>query len=215
MAANSFNVESETPEFGNISELASRIVYRLPSCDDMFVRRALRDYYVEFCRLANALVTERPIPLGVGRGEYPISNLVPDCRVENIRSVRMMNHRLCEGVDYFIRGFLSSPVLEINRRLLPGSENEKRIMVVQCLEMPNSGSERAPRWFLRKYGDAICAGALASLFSMTGRAWSDPVQARLELGKWEGNVTAARIGSVSGSPFGNGHIDTVDTSDIL
>lgn len=215
MAANSFNVESETPEFGNISELASRIVYRLPSCDDMFVRRALRDYYVEFCRLANALVTERFISLEVGKAEYPIANLVPDCRIENVRSVRLMNHDLREGVDYSIRAFLSSPALSIHWRLLPRSENENRKIAVECLEMPNSGSERAPRWFLRKYGDAICAGALASLFSMTGRAWSDPVQARLELGKWEGNVTAARIGSVSGSPFGNGHIDTVDTSDIL
>ena len=81
--------------------------------------------------------------------------------------------------------------------------------------MPNSGSERIPRWFVRKYGDAICAGALVRLYSMSEKRWTDIAQARIELCRWEGYVAGARIGSVGGSPFGNGHINTVDTSELL
>jgi uncharacterized protein len=39
--------------------------------------------------------------------------------------------------------------------------------------------------------------------------------ARIELGRFEGYVTNARIASMSTGPFGNGHINTVDTSDLL
>lgn len=215
MAADSFRKESETPEFTTIAELASNLVYRLPLCEDMFVRRALQDAYVEFCRLANALVTEREIPLEIGETDYPVQSIVPDCRIENVRSVRIGSRRvLREGIDYGVSSGIP-PVITVRGGILPERNGDGCTLSVQCLEMPNSGSERAPRWFIRKYGDAVCAGALVKLFSMTGRSWSDPSQARMELGKWEGYVTAARIGSMSGSPFGNGRLDTVDTSDLL
>ncbi len=214
MAANSFIEERDTPEYATVAELAANLVYRLPGCDDMLIRRALREAYVEFCRLSNAFVTECEIKLEVGETDYPVVNMVPGCRVECVRRVCVRHHVLREGIDYGVVAGIP-PTLRVRERLLPEREGDERKVLVQCLEMPNSGSERIPRWFVRKYGDAICAGALVRLFSMPERRWSDAVQARMELGKWEGYVTAARIGSMSGGPFGNGHINTVDTSELL
>ncbi len=214
MAANSFMEERETPEYATIAELAANLVYRLPGCDNETVRRALREAYVEFCRLANALVTVREIPLEVGETDYPVVNMVPDCRVENIRAVRIGHHILRENFDY-IPTIGIPPSIHVRASLVPEREDDKRVLVVHCLEMPNSGHVRVPRWFVRMYGDGICAGALARLYSVSSAAWADQMQARIELGRFEGYVTNARIASMSTGPFGNGHTNTVDTSELL
>lgn len=215
MAANSFQTEWETPEFATIAELGANLVYQLPGCDDTTVRFALREAYAEFCRLSNALVTTRRIQLNFSDAVYPIANVTPDCRVECVRKVSIPGwRRLREGAEYqVLRGI--SPLLSINWSLLPAKGSEECFVDVECLEMPKSGSERVPRWFIRKHGDAICAGALVRLFSMTGKGWSDPAQARIELGKWEGYVANARLGSMAGSSFGNGQFDAVDMSEVL
>lgn len=213
--ANSFQSERDTPEYATIAELAENLVIRLPGCDDEIIRRSLREAYVEFCRVANALVTTREIALEANETDYPVVNMVPDCRVECVRAVFMRGHALREGVDYSISAGIP-PVMSVRKRLLPPADRCAEVsLAVQCLEIPNSGSERAPRWFIRKYGDAVCAGALARLLSMGGRPWSDMTSARIEVGRWDGYVTSAKIGSVGGSPFGNGKFDTVDTSDLL
>lgn len=214
MAVNSFQEERDTPEYVTIAELAENVVYRVPGCDDETVRRTLRDTYGEFCRLANALVTEQIVQLEKDETLYPVTNLTPDCRVDCVRFVRLFGRKLREGIDYTVQAGIP-PAICIRPEYLPPSDREVREIVVSCLEMPNHGSERVPRWFIRKYGEAIVAGTLVRLFSMSGRAWADQVQARLELGKWEGYVASARLGSVNGSPFGNGHVDAVDTSDLL
>ena len=214
MAVNSFQEERETPEYVTVAELADNVVIRIPACDDETVRRMLRDSYSEFCRLANALVTERTIPLEVGETDYPVVNMTPDCRVECVRAVFLNRHKLREGMDYRV-GAGVPPMLTVNAIHLPARTTDERELVVSCLEMPNHGSENAPRWFIRKYGEAIVAGALIKLFSMSNRAWADQTQARLELGKWEGYVASARLGSMNGSPFGNGNFNTIDTSDLV
>ena len=214
MAANSFQEERDTPEYATVAELAANLVYRLPGCDDVLIRRALREAYVEFCRLANALVTEQTIELEKGETDYPVTSCTPDCRVECVRRVCIRHHVLREGLDYGVAAGIP-PTIRIRERLLPERDGDERTLLVQCLEMPNSGSERIPRWFVRKYGDAICAGALVRLYSMSEKRWTDIAQARIELCRWEGYVAGARIGSVGGSPFGNGHINTVDTSELL
>ena len=159
-------------------------------------------------------MTVRKIPLEAGETLYPLSSMIPDCRVECVRGVRLYGGSLREGFDYqVITGI--SPALKVNASALPSKDGEERFLAVECLEMPNSGSERVPKWFIRKYGDAISAGALVRLFSMTGKAWSDPAQARIELGRWEGYVAGARLGSMSGSPSGNGRFNAVDMSEVL
>lgn len=214
--ANSFETERETPEYASIAELASNLVYRLPGCADEMVRRALRDAYGDFCRLANALVTERVMRLSVGESIYPITPLTPDCTITSISAVWHKSMKLKERCDYTVIVGMP-PSIKLRRSYIPEDAEEEAdcFIRVVCIEQPKSGSERAPRWFLQKYGDAICAGALVKLFGMTGRAWSDVQQMRMELVRWDNAVSGTRMAGMSGSAFGNGNIDAVDTSELL
>ena len=40
--ANSFQQEQEPPEFETVAELAENLVYRLPGCTDLMIRKAVR-----------------------------------------------------------------------------------------------------------------------------------------------------------------------------
>ena len=215
--ANAFETERETPRYATIVELADNLVYRLPGCDSEMIRRALREAYVNFCRLSNALVTKREILLVADERTYPVVPLAPDSNIESIRSVFLAGRKLVPQRDYMvITG--SPPCIRIRDAFLPeGGECEcsRRHLVVECMEVPQTGCERAPDWFIDKYGDAVCAGALVTLFGMTGRAWSDPAQMRMELVKWENAVNGARIADAGGSQYGNGTFDAVDMSEVL
>lgn len=212
--ANSFETERETPEYATIAELAQNLVYRLPGCDDEMIRRALREAYVNFCRLSNSLVTRRDIPLSAGECVYSVTHQIPDCNIESIRSVFIGNLRLVPRQDYaIITGTV--PSIRLRPAFLPRCREDMKHMVVECMEVPRTGCETAPNWFISKYGDAICAGALVALFGMTGRRWSDPAMMKMELVKWENAITGARIADAGGSQFGNGSFDAVDMSGVL
>ena len=209
--ASSFDMERAVPEYAAIAELADNLVYRLPGCEDETVRRSLREAFCDFCRLSNALVTVQDVALEPGTCNYPVPAVTPKCTVESVASVELRGYSLRAGRDY---GILPGPELVFRESLLP-AEGEECSVCVKCVEMPRTGSERAPRWFIRKYGDAICAGALVKLFGMTGRPWSDPMQMRMELVRWENAITTTRMMVSGGSPFGNGVVDAVDTSGLL
>lgn len=211
--ANPFDIEQERPECDTIAQLAHNIVYRVPGCSDMMVRQTLVEAYAEFCDLTNALTTDRSIALEAGRGSYPVVYMIPDCRIQYVKSVRVRGKLLTPERDYHILPGVT-PGIMLDERLLP-AEGEELAMLVTCIEMPKTGSEQAPQWFIRKHGSAIAAGALARLFGMTGRPWADATQMRLELARWERGLSNARLGYMCGSQFGNGKINSIDTSDIL
>lgn len=74
---------------------------------------------------------------------------------------------------------------------------------VEAVEVPHLNEERAPKTFLRRYGDALVDGALARLFSMANRPWSDPEQAR-QLGVAYANaLSEARLRGMNGGPSAN------------
>lgn len=215
--ANSFQTEREAPDYESIAELAGNIVFRLPGCDDEMVRRALRDAYGDFCRLSHALATVRPIPLSKEVATYPVPALVPDCIIESVCAVEMDCRRLMENQDYLILPG-TTPVIQLRDYLVPAEDEDdgdETFLRVTCVEIPKPESERAPKWFIRKYAHAIEAGALARLFGMTGRAWADAMQQRTELVRYENAITRARMAVESGSPFGSGSFDPVDTSGLL
>ena len=64
--ANSFQGEAGQPELASVSELAENLVYRLPGCADIAVRKTIREVYREFCRETQCLTAERRIPMEKG-----------------------------------------------------------------------------------------------------------------------------------------------------
>ena len=76
-------------------------------------------------------------------------------------------------------------------------------MWVEAVEIPHINEERAPKDFLRRYGDAFVDGALARLFSMQGKPWTDAEQFRQHAVAYENAVAEARDRSMRGGPAAN------------
>lgn len=75
--------------------------------------------------------------------------------------------------------------------------------LVEAVEIPHIGEERAPKAFLRRYGDAIVDGALFRLMSMTNRPWSDPEQARQHGVAYANALSEARLRGMNCGPSAN------------
>jgi hypothetical protein len=113
--------------------------------------------------------------------------------------------------DFFVGRFDANLVQHrVNVGTLPpedGAEEPPRPMPVavwvEAVEIPSLNEERAPKAFLRRYGDAIVDGALARLFSMSGRPWSDPEQARQRGLSYSNALSEARQRGMNGGPDAN------------
>lgn len=191
---NSFQTEQDVPRYGSIAELAENVVYRVPGCDDLMVRKTLQEVYRDFCRRSCALRTVRRIKSNTAT--LPIAAMIPDCDVMTIAGVAANGHRLEENRHYNI-----SPC-HIELRTSHDWVDECEYEVLQ-VEMPKMGAERAPREFISLYGEFIVSGTLMRLMRMTGKAWSDPQQAQDEAIKYENGLTGARLAYYKGSAYAN------------
>lgn len=238
-----FETEWERPEFDSVPTLAENAVYLLPGCDAVLLRKTLQATYRDFCRRSAALRTWRRIPLEVGETRYPVAPILSgevDCVTQvtwarshaPVRKWRVVcdNPPVVELPRWFARiddGDSSTNVVWVQERENVGSvpvevepgQGPKPLhsaILVEAVEIPHIGEERATKTFLRRYGDALVDGALARLFSMQGKAWTDGEQARQHAVAYENAVSAARISSMQGGPGMNtGATNAIDMSGML
>lgn len=230
--ANSFENEQTKPEFETIANLAEDLILRLPGCTDVMVRKTLQATYREFARHSCVFHTVRRLPI-VGN-ECCFGPTLPDMYVDAVTDVRIGNRKLVLKHEYDIVGNGKIVILGCpNYDMGDGDEALKFIvdaadiqpefkrfgvphLHVTCVEVPKSGSETAPSWFLEKYGEAIVSGVLWKLMSMTGKAWSDPAQAAVEKVNYDNFMNEARVNYANGSQYGSGDAGrAVDTSVII
>lgn len=195
---NSFNAELETPELESLSSLAQHLVYRLPGCDDEVIRLTLREVYRDFCRRSCCLRVRR-------RFTEPVCCLpiVYGGTILNITEVRDGSHILRSTLEYYYDG-----------RVVTIPRLRDGCVEISWIEVPGLSSEDAPKWLIDKYGDALCSGVLGRLYSMSGKAWSDPQMAVIEGQRYEAvvNQVCAQLYSIDGS----GKLGSVyDTSDLI
>lgn len=194
--ANSFDEEREPLEIESVAQLANHIVWRLPGCTDEAVRRALQSSFDDFCRGSCALTATQRVC--VEKGEHICEICVTPSRtkryVDCVKGVTHNGRPLVQGRDYF--------VCDGHVRLRYAYNSG--VFEVTTVELPVDGSESAPSWFLKKYGSAIESGALARLMSMTGKAWSDPAQAKIEACSFNDYMTQAKLSYYTGGPMSNG-----------
>ena len=180
--ANSFQNEQDSPEIASLAELAENIVYRLPGCADVVVRKTLREVYREFCRETKCLTAECRIPLEKGVCVYPVPTAFGGT-VESVRSVAVDDRELVERRDYrldhanrvfLLRDYANVPSDGAYDGIEDGSFRVDRIhtgeahvrpsfLRVTFVEQPRMESEKTPRWFVERHGDAIVDGVLAKL----------------------------------------------------
>lgn len=229
--SNSFEQEQYAPEITSIAMLAEGMVLRLPGATDIEIRKALQEAYVDFCRLSSCFTFRREIELEKDERDYPVPTHVPGAYVDSITEVRIGGRKLVAPFDYEIE-VGSTPIIRVAERHIIDfiTEHDRasrpefhaisrkpRMMHVTAIDIPKPGSERAPRWFYAKYGEAVVAGAFVKLFGMTGKPWSDGVQAQHELVRWENALTEARVRSAYAPDGGSGSgaISALDTSGLL
>lgn len=225
---NSFETEWERPEFDSVPMLAENAVYLLPGCDDTILRKTLQATYRDFCKRSAALRTWRRILPETGRAHYPIAPVLSgeiDC-VTNVvfaHSRRPLRGWRVEGDPpvlhlghwFETHEFVPSPNVafvqdKVNVGSLPVEGKPGRpphhdpfALWVEAVEVPHLNEERAPKAFLRRHGDAIVDGALARLFSMSNRPWTDGEQARQHGIAYANALSEARLRSNAGGPAAN------------
>lgn len=235
--ANPFQQEQERPELETISELAENLVLRLPRCEDVMIRKAIQDVYREFCRETKCLTSECMIEIESGCAEYPLFPMFGGV-VTDVRAVAIGPQPLKRGIDYSTRG-AHPVVLMLSPRWIDGPstppppggmvipvptpgetpsvppseahihEMPRRLHVIQE-EVPSLNSEKAPRGFIERHGEAICSGVMFRLCSMSGRSWSDANVAALERVNYENAKSEERMRRET-PPCGR----FIDTSHVL
>ena len=223
-----FTTEWERPEFDSVPTLAENMVYLLPGCDAVLVRKSLQWAYREFCRRSAALRTWRRIPVVNGETRYPIAPVLSG-EIDCVTRVELGLPRREVGGW---RVFGDPPVLElswnrirhdirigpqdvewvqdmVNVGSLPVETGERPhfhsawSMWAEAVEIPHIGEERAPKAFLQRHGDALVDGALARLFSMQGKPWTDAEQFRQRAVAYENAVSEAKDRSMRGGAAAN------------
>lgn len=222
-----FTTEWERPEFDSVPSLAEDMVYLLPGCDSVLIRKTLQATYRDFCRRSAALRTWRQVEAEPHVRMCPVVPVLSG-EIDCVTRV-LFGHSRREVHDWRVAG--DPPMLELprvcERYLLdesPGvvwvqdkpnvgalpvevDDGDRRIvrvhLWVEAVEIPHIGEERAPKAFLRRYGDAIVDGALARLFSMSNRSWTDGEQARQHGIAYANALSEARLRSNAGGPAAN------------
>lgn len=213
--ANSFQQEQETPELEMLSELAENLVYRLPRCEEVMIRKTVQEVFREFCRETKCLTAERMIDLKPGERHYPLAAVFGGV-VTGVRTVTIGCRRLRLGFDYVTQGAnplvlsLWSYWVRKEPCCVPLAEAhihaKPYVMRVLQEEVPSLNSEKVPRGFIDLNGEAICSGVIARLCAMSGRSWSDPQVAALERVNYENAKSEMRMKMET--PLGGRFIDT-------
>lgn len=227
-----YNQEVEDIELESIADLAEQMVFRLNGCTPTLIWKMLQIAYADFARVTCCFTTEYEFETEKDELCYPVSSTIPRMYVDTICAVWLDGRRLACPLQYRTSLIGGAPTILLNERAVSDfctdeelvrhpeyadRDYEPQKIRVRIVEQPKMGSEVAPRWFLDKYGEAVVAGALTRLFGMNGKPWTDAVQAQSELIRYENFTTNARVNSASEDPSqcGNGHIEAVDTSNLL
>lgn len=224
--ANSFQNKQESPELVKIAELAENVIYRLPGCADVVVRKVIQEVYREFCRETKCLTEDRFLEIDDNRAEYPVSAMyhgvvgeVREVVIEHIRLMRDRDYRVVTGRETVVvlaDRYVCFPHNECPEGAHPARHRihvaealmhrGMRRMRIRATEYPKMNSEIAPAWFIAKHGDAIVSGVLSRICAMSGRPWANQQIAGDERIRYENAKSEARM--FEEVPQGGRFIDT-------
>lgn len=182
--------DEETRE---LSDLAPEMVWRLPGCADLAIRKALQRAWGVFCERTGAMrvrafAASRPSP-GGNRAVAYFASPVAHHHVVRVHScVRVDGGRpmpLPEGACGWMAA--SGGAVSVDPRLAP----EGARFMAECELAPDPGAESVPARFLAEFGGALVSGALFMLMSQSGRPWSDPQAASIEGVAWQNALSRA------------------------
>ncbi len=190
----------------NLGSLADDMVYRLPGCDDVMVRKTLQAACRDFCERTSALRFHIPVTFDVGRRSYPV--VAPcDCRVKAVREVKFFHLwvETVDGVEVTHKVFTPAnrkwtvepgPVVVFTGAITEEFISSCTGFIAEVDCVPSMNSEDLPGPFVDQFGEAIVAGALSRLFAMQNRPWTDAAQAASEKITFEKAVNEAAFQAI-------------------
>lgn len=189
-------VETEPVETDTVGSLGSLILPELPQCNDLIIRQQLAYALREFCRETNACIVEAPTHAEWEfdyRGQrFPIPPPPKDMVVGSVLDLKADGHSVpFEVCD------LPHPHVYVLPCLCISDWATIRFAVY-----PKAGSERCPTWFKDRYAEAITAGAMHNLLSMSNRPWSDPSRAAQYAAKYADAIAEASYRSLGSAAQG-------------
>lgn len=206
---NSFDNDAAEADYETLASLAQDLVYRLPGCTDLMVRKTIQEVYRDFCRKTCALTSTVKVEMSGCENCRMLHARHSGCRVDCVTAVRVGcreipkdEYRVVDGVLHVSNSYLSA-------------DGSPVVVSVDCVEIPRLGCETVPADFVEKHGDAIRSGVLARLMSMTGRAWSDQNMAALEMRSYENALTETRSRHHSGGQYSAGGLSFLGRRNIL
>lgn len=208
---NPLDVEVSALDFVNLGSFAEDMVYRLPGCSDLMIRKTLQIVYRDFCETTWALKATSKVELVEGIVSYRI--IIPSqTYVYRVISVKRGGHVISQRNHF--SAVTGHPVTVVLAQE-PASSDTGVVLETEVVCVPTRGSEDLPSWFSDMYGSAIVSGALFRLFSMGKKPWSDGTQANTEGIAWQNALNDASAKSIEGSQVGNGKLNAINFEGML
>lgn len=187
----------------SLGDLAGEVVYLLPGCAPLMIRKELQNAWADFAARSGAFRFPMRRRLEKGVREYRFSPPA-DAAVREVRNLRFgfmdgeggtvrlrprfwMRHAVswrCAGAEAVVR-----LAVAVDDAFL---ESDNFISLeLEC--RPRVGSEDIPFFVYDRWGRAIVAGALQRLCSMPNRPWSDAAVAARSQVEYENALNEASL----------------------
>lgn len=190
-------IDMEPIETDNIGSLAQLILPELPGCGDLVVRQQLGYALREFCRETDACVVTHEFDFADGREMPNGAKCFHLCGAPSGMMVGKVLDVCCDGrsVPFETIGG-HAPMVAVQSCYSASDKVSVRFSVY-----PKVGGEACPKWFKERYAEAITAGAMVNLLSMSGKAWSDPQRAAQYSAVYQGAIAEAAYERMGGGPM--------------
>lgn len=200
---NAIEIEPVATDEG-LAPLARLILSQLPACDDLLIRQQLGATLREFCRETDACVVEQFTRARDGRFLhgchcFPVAAIPQGMVLGTVLEVRVNGHEVPFDVEKF-----PAPTVRI-RRVICEDDN----VLIRFSTYPKVGGEVCPKWFLDRYAEAITAGTMYNLLSMSKRGWSDPQRAAQFGATYQGAISEAAYRRLHGDASDSGQMSAV------
>ena len=193
-------------EDASVLSFAEELVYRLPGCPDITVRKALMDCWRQFADKTSCW-KERPlIPLAAGGDTYAVPTMFGAAvkSLEGLAFCKLDDNGVRRGyrrMSLFDAWHDQGGMLMIRLADVPSETSVAAYPYIEArvVLLPNRKSESAPQWVLDIYGPALAAGALYRLASQTNKPWGNAELAAQSFVEWNNALNRAAIRAISPS----------------
>lgn len=147
----------------NIGSFANLILSEVPVCNDLIIREKLASTLREFCRETDACTVRQDLFVHGNQHVFQVTCVPMDMVIGNVLDLTY------DGRHVSFRTDTGNMTVIADERAAHGVH-----VVITVSVVPAVGGEKCPKWFKRRYAEAICSGTLYHLLSMTKKPWSDP-----------------------------------------